>query len=225
MAGPMESPTLEKKPTQCPACGARITRPELSLCAYCATPLTISAPAVTADEATLKRLARMSEHKDFAEATSWEPHLSDDAPGAARRAVRGLLLVLAGVLLIALGAVPALMRGEANLVARSWPLWLGVVLLAFGLVQRSRANALVRRVRTQPLLKRPAIVMDRRSVTTPTPAGSQTVYFFSLQFSDGSAGEYSFLGRGGNYEVPAAGATGLAATRGARLLEFLRLRV
>lgn len=224
MARPMASPTAAK-PTQCPACGARITRPELSLCAYCATPLAISTTTRSADEATLKRLARMSEHKDYAEATSWEPDLADDAPGAARRRLRGLLLALAGLVLVLLGGLPPLLRGEPGAAATAWPLWLGVVLAAAGLLQVSRASALVARVRNQPLLKRPAIVMDRRSVTTPTASGSRTVYFFTLQFSDGSAGEYSFLGRGAHYEVPAAGATGLAATRGARLLEFLRLRV
>ena len=66
---------------------------------------------------------------------------------------------------------------------------------------------------------------NRRSVTDPTTFGARTVYFFSLQFEDGPSGEYSFLGRGGNFEVPANGTTGLACTRGARLLELLRLRV
>lgn len=224
MARSMASPTTAR-PTQCPSCGARITRPELSLCAYCATPLSIGGPARTADEATLKRLGRMSEHKDYAEAMSWEPDAADDAPGGVRRRRRGLVLASLG--LVALVSVVAARAGSGDPagILRSIPAWIGVVLLAMGLVELSRASALLGRVRTQPLLRRPAIVMDRRSVTTPTPTGSQTVYFYSLVFDDGSAGEFSFLGRGVHYEVPASGATGLACTRGARLLEFLRLRV
>jgi hypothetical protein len=220
----MASPTAAK-PSQCPSCGARITRPELSLCAYCATPLSIGGPARSADEATLKRLGRMSEHKDHAEAMSWEPDARDDAPGAVRRRRRGQILAALG--LVSLAAVVAARASSADLagVLRSIPAWIGLALLVLGLLELSRAAALLRRVRAQPLLKRPAIVMDRRSVTTPTPSGSQTVYFYSLVFEDGSAGEFSFLGRGVHYEVPAAGATGLACTRGARLLEFLRLRV
>jgi hypothetical protein len=224
MARSMASPTAAK-PTQCPSCGARITRPELSLCAYCATPLAIGGPARTADEATLKRLGRMGEHKDYAEALSWQPNARDDAPGTMRRRRRGLVLATLGIVVVATVVAARASSGELAGLLRSVPAWVGVAVTAVGLLELSRAAALVQRVRAQPLLKRPAIVMDRRSVTTPTPTGSQTVYFFSLVFDDGSAGEFSFLGRGVHYEVPASGATGLACTRGARLLEFLRLRV
>jgi hypothetical protein len=221
MAAPMQTQTA--RPTRCPSCGARIARPELSLCSYCATPLSIGGPAKAADPATLQRLARMSEHKDFAEASTWSPTEADDAPGAARGRNRGLAFAILGVAL-------CLWAGST---AGAWtfeplPLTLGLaglVLAAAGAIQLTRSRALLSRVRVQPLLKRPAIVIERRSVTNAQGLGAQTIYFFTLQFADGSAGEYSFLGRGSNYEVPASGATGLACTRGARLLEFLRLRV
>jgi hypothetical protein len=224
MAGPMATET-HSPPARCPSCGARITRPELSLCAYCATPLALAATPKGADEAVLQRLARMSEHKDYPEALTWQPTEMDDAPGAARSRRRGLGLILLGALLLALGLVPALARGEPAAALRTWPTWVGLVLGGLAGLQLTRAAALLRRIRAQPLQRRAAIVIDRRSVTTPTGLGASTIYFFSLQFADGSAGEFSFLGRGANYEVPAAGATGLACTRGARLLEFLRLRV
>ena len=216
--------TQTARPTRCPSCGARIARPELSLCSYCATPLSIGGPARAADAATLQRLARMSEHKDFAEASTWSPHESDDAPGAARSRNRGIALVLAGLVLCTI----AFGLGPDAFYLKALPLVLTVAgaLLAFaGAILLSRSRAVLARVRTQPLLKRPAIVIERRSVTNAEGLGAQTIYFFTLQFADGNAGEYSFLGRGPNYEVPASGATGLACTRGARLLEFLRLRV
>lgn len=216
--------TQQPKLTQCPACGARITRPELSLCSYCATPLGLSSKPEAASEATLARLARMREHKDYQEATGWEPHEGDDAPGAlpARRWGRGLIGLGVGLLAWGLAVRLGAGLGAAALDPRTI---LGLMALLVGLRLELRTRALIARLRKTPMQRRPAIVIDRRSETSPLGGGSQTIYFFSLQFEDGSAGEYSFHGRGSNYEVPMAGTTGLACTRGRRLLEFLRLRV
>jgi hypothetical protein len=223
LAAPMPA-TQQPKLTQCPACGARITRPELSLCAYCATPLGLSAKPEGASEATLARLAKMREHKDWAEAVAWEPHEGDDAPGAlpARRWGRALLGV--GLALLAWGLALRLGDGLQGLLLDPRVI-AGAVAVAVGLRLELRTRALIARLRRTPVEKRPAIVIDRRSETSAFGAGSQTIYFFSLQFEDGSAGEFSFHGRGSNYEVPMSGTTGLACTRGRRLLEFLRLRV
>jgi hypothetical protein len=217
-------PTTAPKLTQCPACGARITRPELSLCSYCATPLALLAKPVGANEATLARLAKMREHKDFAEASAWEPHDGDDAPGAVSTGRLGRGLALAGLALLVWAGVARLDEGLRAL-ALDPRTWLGAVALAVGLRFALRTRTLLAHLRRQPVEKRPAIVIDRRSETSPLGMGSQTIYFFSLQFEDGSAGEYSFHGRGGNYEVPMSGSTGLACTRGQRLLELLRMRV
>lgn len=213
--------------TECPTCGAKITRPELSLCSYCASPLGIGEKLTGADEATLARLARMSEHKDYAEAMSWEPNEYDDAPGAATSRRRGLVLIWSG---LALAVVSGLLGWD-----RSWGGVLGTLLglvsvlalaaMLAGFWLQLRGISVLGKVRKQPLQKRAAVVIDRRSETDPTFFGARTVYFFSLQFEDGTSGEYSFVGRGGTFEVPAGGTTGLACTRGARLLELLRLRV
>lgn len=216
--------TTAPKLTQCPACGARITRPELSLCSYCATPLSIGAKPAAANEATLARLAKMREHKDYAEACAWQPHDGDDAPGAIGSRSLGRVLLAVGAVLLAWAAATRLDEG-AQALARDPRLWLGALALAAGLRLVLRTRTLLAHLRRQPLERRPAIVIDRRSETSALGLGSQTIYFFSLQFEDGSAGEYSFHGRGSNYEVPMAGATGLACTRGRRLLELLRIRV
>lgn len=216
-------PTTAPKLIQCPACGGRVAA-ALSLCSYCASPLGLRAKPEGANEATLARLAKMREHKDFAEATAWEPHAGDDAPGTVATARLGRVLAVAGAALLVWG-VAARIDGGLAAVARDPRPWLGLVALGVGLRSLWRTSALLARLRRQPMLKRPAIVIDRRSETSPLGTGSQTVYFFALQFEDGSAGEYSFHGRGSNYEVPMAGTTGLACTRGLRLLEFLRMRV
>lgn len=217
-------PTTAPKLTQCPACGARITRPELSLCSYCATPLALLSKPAGASEATLARLAKMREHKDFAEAGAWTPLDADDAPGAMPSRSIARALVVLGLILLAWGLAARLGEGVGALARDPRP-WLGLLATAAGLRLELRTRALLARLRRQPLEKRPAIVIDRRSETGPLGLGAQTIYFFSLQFEDGSAGEYSFHGRGGNYEVPMAGTTGLACTRGRRLLELLRMRV
>jgi len=218
-------PATSAKLTECPACGARITRPELSLCSYCATPLGITSKPEGASEATLQRLAKMHEHKDFAEATAWEPRDHDDAPGAVRSRRLGQVLSSVGAVLVLWGLVAGLAsEGLPGALLDVRPI-LGVLLLVGGLRLVLRAGSLLEHLLRQELQKRPAIVIDRRSETGPAGLGAETIYFFSLQFEDGSAGEFSFQGRGSNYEVPTSGATGLACTRGARLLEFLRLRV
>lgn len=216
-------PTQSATRTNCPVCGARITRPELSLCSYCSTPLSLGEKPVGGDAATLQRLARMHEHKDWQEAHSWSPSDADDAPGAARTRARGAGLIALGLVLLA-GSVASRAWERRSLVGLL-PSLVGLLALAVGAGLRLRAGRLLARVRAQSLEKRAALVTDRRSLTDPTALGSRTIYFFALQFEDGSAGEFSFLGRGANYDVPTAGATGVACTRGARLLEFLRIRV
>ena len=210
--------TQQPKLTQCPACGARITRPELSLCSYCATPLGLSSKPEGASEATLARLAKMREHKDYAEALAWEPHEGDDAPGAlpARRWGRASLAL--GTVFLVWGVAARLDEGVGAL-ALDPRVLLGLVAFVVGLRLELRTRALVARLRRTPLERRPAIVIDRRSETSSLGLNAQTIYFFSLQFEDGSAGEFSFHGRGSNYEVPMSGTTGLACTRGRRLLE------
>ena len=213
--------------TECPTCGAKITRPELSLCSYCASPLGIGEELKGADEATLARLGRMSEHKDYAEAMTWEANEYDDAPGAARGRKHGVAILFVGGALAVGGLLGTLALSGQGIGATllNALVVLGVLVAAFGGWLVWRGKTALERVRKQKLEKRAAVVINRRSVTDPTALGAQTVYFFSLQFEDGTSGEYSFIGRGGNFEVPANGTTGLACTRGARLLELLRLRV
>jgi predicted amidophosphoribosyltransferase len=42
--------------TNCPNCGAKLKRPDLSLCAYCAMPLAMGGRAAVADDETTQRL-------------------------------------------------------------------------------------------------------------------------------------------------------------------------
>jgi len=202
-------------PSSCPTCGAKITRPELSLCAYCGSPLALGAKPQASEDETTRRLQRLRETPEFQAALGLEPL----APEAHRRA--GLMRAIGWVLIVAWGLwlILQLARGELR---EAWlptlAAWAGLLL---GGVLLMSARTHVRRERG-PLLKRGALVVDRRSETSL--GEGQTTYFFTLHLDDGSEGEFRFPGRGGQYDLMAAGTVGIAYTRGAELVEFLRLR-
>src|SRR5688572_10298753 len=78
--------------THCPTCGVKLERPELSLCAYCASPLRVGPVEVPNDE-TQKRLAKVRAHADFAAAQAWLPLDPLFERKAARQALWGSILV------------------------------------------------------------------------------------------------------------------------------------
>jgi hypothetical protein len=202
-------------PPSCPTCGAKITRPELSLCAYCGSPLALGARPAASEDETTRRLQRLRETPEFQAALGLEPL----APEAQRRA--GQMRAIGWVLIAVWGLwlVVQLARGELR---EAWVLtlaaWAGLLLGATLLMS---ARPRVRR-EPGPLLKRGALVVDRRSETSL--GEGRTTYFFTLRLDDGSEGEFRFPGRGGQYDLMAAGTVGIAYTRGAELIEFLRLR-
>jgi hypothetical protein len=78
-----------------------------------------------------------------------------------------------------------------------------------------------RAAEARPLLRRPAMVVVRRSETDAESGG--TNYWFTLRFDDGAEGEFTWPGQGTSYEPLANGYTGVAYTRGAKLVDFRRL--
>jgi hypothetical protein len=202
------------RPT-CPTCGAKITQAHLSLCAYCGSPLALGDEKRPKDRATMRRLAQMHEHEDFAEAAAWEPPEGPDTRHA-RAAVRAGALLAAAGLALCLGAGP-------------WRGWIGVLpalgaaLVALGLVRVARNLAAARAGRRLPLLKRPALVASRRSETDA--ARGRTTYWFEVVFEDGSTAELRYPGRGANHDPLVPGNTGLAYTRANELLAFRAIRV
>lgn len=193
----------------------------MSLCAYCGSPLeTSAARESTAVDPNLARLARMSEHPSFQAAMAWKPEECE----AVIRAERGQALAPWAIAAAALGLI-AIAFGAVG----SWSAWaLGAACLALAAlaIRTHIAGARVKRKHLAlSLMKRPAIVRDRRSETALELSSGKTVYFFHLAFSDGSEGEFRFPGRGVSYEPMAVGATGLAYTRGTDLLAFKVLRV
>lgn len=205
--------------THCPTCGAKIARPDLSICSYCLTPLSLGGERKPRDSATSQRLAKMRDHPEFKAAEAWDPPEGAEYRRAARNQTLGFVaLVLGG----ASAVYAALSRAEPTLT--SAPGIAAVVLVLCGLAgwiagarQRGRILAL-------PLLKRPALVTCRRSETL-LEGGGRTIYTFTLEFEDGSEGEFRFHGLGASHDPLVAGNLGIAYTRRETLLAFRLIRV
>ncbi|MBK7875081.1 MAG: hypothetical protein IPJ77_04905 [Planctomycetes bacterium] len=203
--------------THCPNCGAKLKRPDLSLCAYCATPLQLGGKDVSGRDETVLRLRRLREKPEFALLALWTP--SDQQTLATYRKLR----TLAGVF-FAIGLVTGLVgwarHGDTGELA--WNVGTGVWIFA-AIALLARASAVKKVSDARSMLRRPAIVVERRSETAVKGKGSTTVYFFTLRFDDGSEGEFVWPGQGTMYEPLTNGMTGLAYTRGDKLIEFKRL--
>lgn len=198
--------------THCPTCGVKLERPELSLCAYCASPLRVGPVEVPNDE-TQKRLAKVVSHAEFGAAQRWLPIDPEFDNKANRSRALGWSLIGAGLIA---GAIGALGIGLVAYIVAG-----GLGLVGLGLLAQTAATR--RLHRRTPMLKRAAYVLDRRSETNDQGGIGSTTYFFKIRFEDGGEGEFSHVGRGSMYEPPANGAAGVAYTRGSRMIEFRRV--
>jgi hypothetical protein len=188
--------------THCPTCGAKLHRTDLSLCAYCATPLAIHDAPGRVDDETIQRLKRLRQHALFAAALEFTP-LDREA-----EAIRGRRLTV-GTLLLLVAVAPALVLAWALARGESWVPWaLATALpgLAGAAVLASRAGVRAR-AEERPMLRRPAMVVVRRSETNSLTGG--TDYYFTLRFDDGAEGEFIWPGQGTAYEPLSNGYTGV----------------
>lgn len=202
--------------THCPTCGAKLHRTDLSLCAYCATPLNIADAPSKVDDATLQRLKRLREHASFPAAMAFRPLDREVEKRCAAILARGTVLVLA-----------ALPPGAAAIwCATHAHGWIALAILAGAFAAAGVALLCVppilrKRSLAEPMMRRPALVVVRRSETSDDRAS--TTYYFTLRFDDGSEGEFEWPGQGTSYEPLANGYTGIAYTSGTKLVDFRRL--
>lgn len=209
--------------THCPTCGAKLARQDMSNCPYCSTPFALVEKAAEArgESPHRERLLRLAEKDEARALLEWTPPESIEWYEARRRGRYGL----AGA---AVGALLLLWRGTALGIGREFLLsptaWLGAVLVVWGLVRYARSVAQRKQLTAEPLKKRAAIVLDRRSVTEIHGGRGKTVYFFTLELADGTTGEFRWPGRGAAHEPVTKGVTGIAYTRGNELLDLQRVR-
>jgi hypothetical protein len=204
--------------THCPTCGVKLQRTDLSLCAYCASPLRMGAAAAPPDDETARLLAKLQQHPGFPAAMRWTPlEPAVDARIARWKGFGALAIVLA-----LLAIVWSALRSDATLWTRT-PTYVAAGFAGLGIALLLSASFVHRRALARPMLRRAARVLDRKSRTELAERVGATTYFFQLRFADGSEGEFHFIGRGTMYEPPTVGATGVAYTRGPEMIEFRRL--
>ena len=204
--------------THCPNCGAKLHRQDLSLCAYCATPLTLGGAVSTQGDETAQRVARLREHASFASAMEWTPR----DPEEGRRA-KGVRMLAWAMFFFAIAIFTFAVVREGGFPSTLSPIVFAGLSIASGILLLLLARAVRRKGSDLPLLRRPCIVIVRRSETQERGGPGSTVYFFTLHFDDGSEGEFRWPGQGTLYEPMPNGTTGIAYTRGDRLLEFRKL--
>jgi hypothetical protein len=222
-----QSITSASAVSQCPQCGAKVLRPELSLCAYCASPLGLAKrPDAAARSATTERLAKMRTHPDFAQVLEWTPE--DPRQARVRQLhARSAGAGVAGVALLAWAIAPWLaVEGAGPARILPLPTLAGLLLAGYSTVALRSARKLSATLPHGELLRRPALVTERRSETRASAdTANCSDYFFTLEFEDGAVGEFLFPGRGTSHDLLVPGNTGLAFTRGAQLLDFIKVRV
>ncbi len=103
-----------------------------------------------------------------------------------------------------------------------------VVALAFaigGVTYVSKGLAARRRALASPLLKRVALIRNRRSETQLQGLSGSTTYFFEIEFEGNVVAEFHYPGRGAQEDPYTTNLPGVAYTRGQELLHFVHIRV
>jgi len=210
------------KRTHCPNCGARLPEQPLSICSYCAMPLDLATPKETgAQSPNLAKIQRIAEQPDFGPAMQRTPPEGPDYQAGRHRAARGRGVLAAGVVLV---CAVLLGRGERPLFTH--PLFvLGVLAAGIGAWWWIRGAEAMRHATAHPLVRRTALILDRRSDTALEGWWGNTTYYFKLEFPDGTTGEFAYVGRGASEDLFVNGMTGVAYTRGDRLLDFTHIRL
>ncbi|MFT7678654.1 MAG: hypothetical protein ACI8QC_002648 [Planctomycetota bacterium] len=213
------------RPTECPNCGVKLPDIHLSLCAYCAMPIGLGAVAEDGVESpNAGRIERIGEHDKFQMAMDFQPPEDPATVHGSQLIYRGKLLVVAGLLLLALGSWTNL---EGESLTRFINVWSVVGIVCFWLSVRVcvRGSKMAKAAVETELIRRPGIITDRRSETNLEGWSGSTTYYFTIEFEGGVVGEFSYAGRGSNADPYVSNLPGMAYTRGQRLLHFMHIRV
>lgn len=198
----------------------KINRDDLSLCSYCGAPVQLGEQKARIS-ALQKRLGKMPEHKNFEAAMAYQPGESEQFMEGLRDRSIARWWAAATVASAAWALTLILAHGQIF----SLPMILQLVFLLLTIKYGLRAKKTCTEAAAMPLLKRIAIVHERRSETTYKGSTGKTVYFFDIEFADGGRAEFRQPGRGPQFEPLVNGNTGIAYSRGSDLLEFKVLRV
>ena len=213
----------------CPQCGSKLPDIPVSLCPYCASPLETAADKRRLESVNASRIGRVLEHDSYEGALAWDPPEGQDWYEAAR------LVWWSGpaFLLSVSTLVGGLLRGSSGLgdghsLSDGLPVFLflvSVLSLIAGVMLRRKGKARQGAAVARPLMKRAALIVDRRSETEISGWSGRTTYYFTVEFEDGGVGEFRFPGLGAQEDPYATNLPGVAYTRGTELLLFRHVRV
>ena len=171
------------------------------------------------DDETVKRLARMRESPNYTAAMAFTPRDPEVAEKIGRVRLIGGLQIPAAIVFAAL----AFVAGTGDML-RNVMLVLAGLLAIEALVMMAVVPAMMRkRDSARTMLRRPALVVSRRSEMIDKGRYGTTIYYFTLRFDDGSEGEFRWRGQGTLYEPASNGTTGMAYTSGDRLIDLRKL--
>jgi hypothetical protein len=207
---------------RCPNCNAKLPETPVSICPYCVFPLgTLQGPvSETGESPNRARIQRVSAHEKFAATEAIDPPENLEFQLGGQAIFRGKVLLTCAAVGVALGAILA----GGGLFAH-WITWLGVLVGIGGVVLIQRGQAARKQAVALPLLKRPGLVVDRRSDTRIKGWGGSTTYYFEIEFEDGTRAEFRYPGRGAQEDPYVNNLPGVAFTRGTDLLLFKHIRV
>lgn len=208
---------------ECPQCGSKLPDIPVSLCPYCASPLETAADKRRLESVNASRIARVVEHADHEAAMAWDPPESRDWYQGARLAWWSVPTAVAGA--AAVSAAFALGNGGISGGASIALVVLGGLLMLAAVYLRTTGKKVQLASVERPLLKRAALIVDRRSETEISGWSGRTTYYFKIEFEDGIVGEFRFPGLGAQEDPYATNLPGVAYTRGTDLLVFRHVRV
>lgn len=207
---------------RCPNCDSKLPDTPVSICPYCVFPLGTAKPeaAEGAESPNRERILRVREHEAYAKTEAIQPPENLDFQRGGQAIFRGKVALSLALIAVALGAV---LGGVALLM--HWATWLGILLAVAGVTLIMKGTTGRKKSVQLPLLKRPGLILDRRSETEIKGWSGFTTYYFEIEFEDGTRAEFRYPGRGSNEEPYVNNLPGLAFTRGADLLVFKHIRV
>lgn len=217
--------TTQTQLKTCPGCGAKLPDVALSICPYCVTPLGITPKADGKESPYASRITRILAHDTLAEAMAWTPAEGPEFVRGGQLVFRGKLIAVIGVILSGVGILRPLIDGPFVFDPLSPLFVIGLVLIIGGIVLLMQGKGVRTAATSKEMLRRPGVIVDRRSEITLQGMGGGTTYFFEIEFEGGLRGEFTWPGRGINIEPYTSNLPGVAFTRGVELVHFKHIRV
>ena len=204
----------QNTPERCSNCKAKLPDTPVSLCPYCAMPILEGQVGEGVESKNTARLQKVRASEHFDEAMAFVPPEGPEYQQAGQQVFQGKAALALAAVFSALA-----LSGQGVL----WWILAGVnIVLAH--VYWPRGARTRSKVTSAQLLKRPAVILSRRSDVELKGWVGETTYFFELEFEDGAIAEFRYPGRGSSHEPYTNNMAGVAYTRGDTLLFFRLIR-